>query len=851
MKMKDNKGFTLVELLVAMSIMGLLIIMAFPTMRAVQTNNTKKKYEAYGDTIVSAAKLYVDSYGDDLFDPDRTNQNQILYVDKLQEKDLIKDINISGSSCITDSNIKVIKYKDDYTYCLHLKCTSGGKTVYNVEDKKGACDGFHSTTVYYTYKGVTRGEIEVVEGDQNYKILAPEKLTGLATDIHSNHEVFLHWKIGGNTYNPNNIYPHAINSSITFEAVTRPWKYIINYHKSDNNYTGTMNSKTCEYGKDCVLDQIAFSRTGYHFVNWKKGSTNNTYANKANVKTSIGNNITKDGEQIALTAIFAINKCTVTFDPNGGSFGNHNSDRTQVIEYGKYMGDNPVVDGMRNANNGYYKATKTGYHADHGDAWIFGSKTFDERQSYLAQDVCDLSSGDNTATLKVNWKLQNYTITYNLGGGSATNPTTYNVNTDTFTLTNPTKTGYTFTGWTGSNGSTKQTTVTISKGSTGNKTYTANWTINTCTVIYSAGDGKFYNKGSDNPVSAGYKNDEVTYSYGDTIGGSQYGMRDARGGYYNAKLNGYVIAYGTEWKVGNTNNRLDESKNYYIQDICSGMANHKNSSVTLKVSWLKNDRNMMIYDYNFVDNDCTGYKTSSGTDLKDKHPWRRYEFYPYRCNCTYTESGSKLSSKAYYNRHSTSSTNCNKPYYKDATWRQRCTEKNGTTNEKIKYKKADGTVAEHACTNDEVENQRCFTNHVRIYYTANANGEKSCANADGTHRINEYVYRACTTGKVKEDDKASLFFHGVYWYSNHPSSGYHGIALGTYFYASKSTIQLNGNLKRKTNRTTSKYNADQRSYDNNSNSEIQQVCSSYCKSIWGEYRTENQDEVNDVEEVDD
>ena len=80
-----------------------------------------------------------------------------------------------------------------------------------------------------------------------------------------------------------------------------------------------------------------------------------------------------------------------------------------------------------------------------------------------------------------------YTITYNLDGGTVTgNPTSYTSN-DTITLVNPTKEGYTFTGWTGSNGTTPSTTVTIAKGSTGNKTYTANWTINTYTITATAG----------------------------------------------------------------------------------------------------------------------------------------------------------------------------------------------------------------------------------------------------------------------------------------------------------------------------------------------------------------------------
>lgn len=70
-----------------------------------------------------------------------------------------------------------------------------------------------------------------------------------------------------------------------------------------------------------------------------------------------------------------------------------------------------------------------------------------------------------------------YTISYNLDGGTVSgNPTSYNVETATFTLKNPTRKGFGFTGWsgTGLTGS-KNMTVTIPKGSTGNRSYTAHW----------------------------------------------------------------------------------------------------------------------------------------------------------------------------------------------------------------------------------------------------------------------------------------------------------------------------------------------------------------------------------------
>ncbi|MBR2730374.1 MAG: InlB B-repeat-containing protein, partial [Clostridia bacterium] len=93
-------------------------------------------------------------------------------------------------------------------------------------------------------------------------------------------------------------------------------------------------------------------------------------------------------------------------------------------------------------------------------------------------------------TLYAKWTVIDYTITYDLDGGSATNPTTYAVDTATFTLANPTKVGYTFTGWsgTGLTGSANMT-VTIPAGSTGNRSYTAHWSINQYTITFNTDGG--------------------------------------------------------------------------------------------------------------------------------------------------------------------------------------------------------------------------------------------------------------------------------------------------------------------------------------------------------------------------
>ena len=96
-------------------------------------------------------------------------------------------------------------------------------------------------------------------------------------------------------------------------------------------------------------------------------------------------------------------------------------------------------------------------------------------------------------TLSAKWNAITYNITYSLNGGNLaegiTNPKNYTIETASFTLNNPQKDGYTFTGWTGSNGTTPNTTVTISKGTTGDKEFIANWKANEYIVTFNPDEG--------------------------------------------------------------------------------------------------------------------------------------------------------------------------------------------------------------------------------------------------------------------------------------------------------------------------------------------------------------------------
>lgn len=154
---------------------------------------------------------------------------------------------------------------------------------------------------------------------------------------------------------------------------------------------------------------------------------------------------------------------TVTFNANGHGTA---PEQQSVQQDGKVEETpTPTADGYD--FGGWYRD------ADCTTLWNFGSDTV---------------SGD--LTLYAKWTLITYHITYDLDGGSLAgeqvNPGSYTVETGDFILNNPTKQGYLFTGWTQGGGTVLQQTVTIPRGSTGDKTYTAHWTLSAPTVTLSA-----------------------------------------------------------------------------------------------------------------------------------------------------------------------------------------------------------------------------------------------------------------------------------------------------------------------------------------------------------------------------
>lgn len=133
-----NKGFTLVELIVVIAVMGILLAVVFPSVTRLQQNNQYKKFVSYGQSMVAAAKLYVDQYQEDLWGASKT-ENRTINQNDLTNANLLKPFQDKKSSCTGSVTVSRNNKKFTYTYqlnCGNIKCT--GDSKYSTCTKDGS-----------------------------------------------------------------------------------------------------------------------------------------------------------------------------------------------------------------------------------------------------------------------------------------------------------------------------------------------------------------------------------------------------------------------------------------------------------------------------------------------------------------------------------------------------------------------------------------------------------------------------------------------------------------------------------------------------------------------------------------
>jgi uncharacterized repeat protein (TIGR02543 family) len=137
------------------------------------------------------------------------------------------------------------------------------------------------------------------------------------------------------------------------------------------------------------------------------------------------------------------------------------------------------------------------------------------------------------ANLYAKWDIITYDITYNLNNGvnNEGNRNTYTIEDETFLFLEPTRTGYTFSGWFNNSSFTGSPISQVVKGTFIDLTLYAKWTINTYTITYSLNGGV----NGDNPVDYTIETAMITLADASRVGYTFIGWYD------NAALTGDAV----------------------------------------------------------------------------------------------------------------------------------------------------------------------------------------------------------------------------------------------------------------------------------------------------------------------
>lgn len=198
-----------------------------------------------------------------------------------------------------------------------------------------------------------------------------------------------------------------------------------------NGGSGTMTAVSVPCGTGLTLQKNRYKRTGYSFTGWntKSDGTGIPYSDGQAVSSLSGEN----GAVIVLYAMWEGYPYKVKYDKNGADSGDAPAITNHVYGTGSPLAMNTFK------KKGF---TAAGWSTEkNGQGKIFAS----------GEMVTDLTARKNsTVTLYARWeKNAAYKITYDCGGGRLPSSAkkSYTIETKTFTLPTPKRSGYDFDGW--------------------------------------------------------------------------------------------------------------------------------------------------------------------------------------------------------------------------------------------------------------------------------------------------------------------------------------------------------------------------------------------------------------------
>ena len=250
----------------------------------------------------------------------------------------------------------------------------------------------------YTVKFVIDGN--VIEGSYAYgeDIYAPDE-----TETVKEGYTFKYWTDASG----NQVEIPAVMEDIGAngaEVVYTAYFEINTYNVTWNNENGSVYEGPTAYEFGAQVNKPATdpSKTGWTFKGWKDAA-----GKLYDAETAVPAMSTSD---VTYTAYFEINQYTITFDTDGG---------TAV---------GAITQNYATTVTAPTAPTKTGY-------------------TFAGWDNLPATMPAENVTVTAKWTINQYTITFDVDGGTTVDPITQDYNTTVTAPADPTKTGYTFTGW--------------------------------------------------------------------------------------------------------------------------------------------------------------------------------------------------------------------------------------------------------------------------------------------------------------------------------------------------------------------------------------------------------------------
>lgn len=170
----NKKGYSLIELLAVIIIVGLIVIVAIPAVSRILTSNDEKEYSNYFMVVESSAKAYADDKKDDLGSSNDTGCIEVS-LDDLIKEEYVKEFDSDEVTCSGD--VRLNNNKGNLKININLTCVNDkGKETFKKENiGEEACiayapkddDGLRSkiinngvgsgTTAVYSNKTYIRG----------------------------------------------------------------------------------------------------------------------------------------------------------------------------------------------------------------------------------------------------------------------------------------------------------------------------------------------------------------------------------------------------------------------------------------------------------------------------------------------------------------------------------------------------------------------------------------------------------------------------------------------------------------------------------------------------------------------